>query len=188
MSCLRKGFKANNAREARRYPGVCTPICVIRLRCSTAAEGGVITWGISKGWWCKHCLQSLSCGSKIDNKRQAYCSLLHLSLYAPGITGWTQIGAFVFCIKDCIYSGRREKMMLVWHSFSTWIEGQYMGLRAACQQYYQIAYWSEYYFKASFSFFLTSVYFLLSCMYNFIVIRFVLIKLWTENYYILPAL
>lgn len=31
MSCLRKGFKANNAREASRYPGVYTDVSVICL-------------------------------------------------------------------------------------------------------------------------------------------------------------
>lgn len=45
MSCLRKGFKANNDREASRYPGVYMDVCVICLRYSTACDGNVIMAG-----------------------------------------------------------------------------------------------------------------------------------------------
>lgn len=48
MSCLRKGFKANNAREARRHPGVYMAASVICLGGSGASDRGDVTWGISR--------------------------------------------------------------------------------------------------------------------------------------------
>lgn len=45
MSCLRKGFKANNDREASRYPGVYRDVCAIRLRYNTVCDENVIMPG-----------------------------------------------------------------------------------------------------------------------------------------------
>lgn len=45
MSCLRKGFKANNDREASCYPGVYKDVCVICLRYNTACVENVIISG-----------------------------------------------------------------------------------------------------------------------------------------------
>lgn len=45
MSCLRKGFKANNDREAIRDPGVYKDTCVICLQHRTACDGNVTVPG-----------------------------------------------------------------------------------------------------------------------------------------------
>lgn len=76
MSCLRKGFKANNGREARRYPGVYSGVCVICLWCST-------------GWWkCRWICKRLWQRNRLWNlcyqsTKEWALSVFSLSLFSP---------------------------------------------------------------------------------------------------------
>lgn len=78
MSCLRKGFKANNDREASRDPGVYKDASVICLQYSTACDGNAT----APGYFLRSCdtnIVSKTCVTK-DNRISTYCSLL---LFSP---------------------------------------------------------------------------------------------------------